>query len=312
MYRYCHNFTLEKDGCQVIENVVSESKLIELRQLMWQWLEYKTQYLNIPVEKSNPASYRSLFQLYPKHGMLFQHWDFGHNPISWALRQDENVIQCFRDIWKTDRLLTSFDGISISLPCEVTGRGWTRGNEWFHSDQCFQRNDFECVQGLVNLYDVNDGDGTLRVLRSSHTLHKDFQQKFQIQSTSDWLILNQQHKKFYMDILGKESDICIKAKAGSLVLWDSRTIHQGMEPLRGREKQNIRCVPYICMTPASFASPNQLKKRIKYFKDKRTCNHWPHKIKPFSRLPRTYGNAMPKIAYDDVQETILMRKLVGY
>lgn len=96
--------------------------------------------------------------------MLLQHWDVGHNPVSWNVRQNSKVIKAFEDIWNTDDLLTSFDGLSISLPCEYTKRGWYRGNTWWHTDQSYLRNDFECVQGLVNLYDVNPGDATLRVM----------------------------------------------------------------------------------------------------------------------------------------------------
>jgi hypothetical protein len=36
----------------------------------------------------------------------------------------------------------------------------------------------------------------------------------------------------------------IKATAGSLILWDSRTFHQGKEPNKNREIENFRMVCY--------------------------------------------------------------------
>lgn len=312
IYNECKNFTLEADGVEVVENVLNEDEILSLQNTMWEWLHTKTKHTPKPVIKTDPSTYVSMFKLFPKHGMLFQHWDFGHNPLSWRIRQNQNIIDKFRDIWKTNDLLTSFDGISISLPCEQTHRGWHNGKEWFHSDQCFKRSSFECAQGFVNLFDVSENDGTLRVLRKSHKLHKSFQENFKITESSDWCLLNEEQKKFYSDRLGKDSDICVKAPAGSLVLWDSRTIHQGMEPQKERQKDNIRCVPYVCMTPAKLASQVQIKKRIKYFEERRTCNHVPHKVKVFAKVPRTYGQHLVQVDKDVLEVTELMKNLVGY
>lgn len=312
LYDDCKNYTLDDDGVEVVENVLTDNEIVNLREIMWKWLNYKTKNMDNPVVEGKEDTYVSLFNLFPKHGMLFQHWDFGHNPLSWYVRQNANVIKKFASIWNTNDLLTSFDGISVSLPCEITDRGWYKNKEWFHSDQCFKRNDFECVQSLVNIYDVLEGDATLRVIRGSHKLHRKFQEIFQIKDSSDWHLLNPEEKQFYIKELGPMSDICVKAKAGSLVLWDSRTIHQGVEPQRGRSKINIRCAPYVCMTPATLASKSQIKKRIKYFEERRTCNHWPHKIKVFGKLPRTYGLPVPNVEEDALIITDLMKQLVGY
>jgi hypothetical protein len=125
-------------------------------------------------------------------------------------------------------------------------------------------------------------------------------------------LLEPEEKQFYLERLDEACDICVKAPAGSLVLWDSRTVHQGMEPMKDRTKPNIRCVPYICMTPASLATQTQLKKRIKYFEEQRTTNHWPHKIKVFPEFPRTYGNKLLQVDKDTLEITPIMKKLVGY
>src|SRR5574344_1004379 len=125
-YSRCNNYTLEKDGVQVVQNIITTEEIKKLQNMMWEWLKFKTKHLLNPVVKNRPETYRSMFELLPKHGMLFQHWDFGHNPLSWYLRQHPKVINEFKKIWNTDELLTSFDGISVSLPCEITNCGWNR------------------------------------------------------------------------------------------------------------------------------------------------------------------------------------------
>jgi hypothetical protein len=49
-----------------------------------------------------------------------------------------------------------------------------------------------------------------------------------------------------------------------LILWDSRQIHYNKVP----STQNVRAVMYICYTPASFASKEDIEKKASYFKDR--------------------------------------------
>jgi ectoine hydroxylase-related dioxygenase (phytanoyl-CoA dioxygenase family) len=271
-YSDCKDLTLKKDGVQVILNVLDNDEILFLQKKMWEWLTFKSRNLKIPIDKNKYDTYKSIFDFGPKHGMLLQNWDFGHNPISWYVRQNKKVIDIFASIWKTSDLITSFDGISISLPPEHTGKGWYNGNDRFHCDQCFKRNSFECVQGLVNIFDVREKDATLRFLKGSHKLHGEFQKHFNIDENTDWHLLDDKEKKdkdilikelkekqFYINRLGNDCDICIEAPKGSVFLWDSRTIHQLIEP-QERKEENTRCVPYVCMTPRSLASTQMLIK----------------------------------------------------
>ena len=43
-----------------------------------------------------------------------------------------------------------------------------------YTDQSYQRNDFECIQGVVTLYDVEEGDATLKVLEGSNKYHGEY------------------------------------------------------------------------------------------------------------------------------------------
>ena len=57
------------------------------------------------------------------------------------------------------------------------------------------------------------------------------------------------------------SPTCVRAKAGSLVLWDSRTMHQGIQSVKDRETPKPRCVVYVCQKPRSGASDDDIKRR---------------------------------------------------
>ena len=80
-----------------------------------------------------------------------------------------------------------------------------------------------------------------------------------------------------------------------MVLWDSRTIHCGAEPIKGRQNKTFRNVSYICMMPRKLASPANLDKKIKALNNLRTTSHWPYKAKLFSTMPRTYGGPIPNV-----------------
>jgi len=88
----------------------------------------------------------------------------------------------------------------------------------------------------------------------------------------------------------------IKCPKGSLVLWDSRTIHCGIEPLKNRKNPNFRAIIYLCYLPRSLATSKQLEKKIKAFETLRTTSHWPCNIKLNNINPRTYGKDIPNIA----------------
>ena len=111
----------------------------------------------------------------PMHSMLFQHWKIGHSQHVWDVRQNPKVVDTFAKIWSCnpEDLLVSFDGASFHLPPENTNRGWFN-KQWFHTDQSFTRNDFECIQSWITSLDVEEGDATLSFMESSHLYHKDF------------------------------------------------------------------------------------------------------------------------------------------
>ena len=305
--------TIEQYGVAIIPDVLNQKEIVSMNDGIWNFLEEITQNFKIPIKKKDVKTWSQFYSLSPMHSMLLHHFGIGHAQHVWDIRQNRKVAEVFANLWKVpaEELLVSFDGSSFHLPPEETKRGWFRNNGWLHSDQSFTRNEFECVQGWVTGFDVNENDASLTLLENSHKYHKKFREEFKVTDKSDWYKLNEEQLKFYDKKKCKQK--VVKCPAGSLVLWDSRTIHSGIECNKKRKKPNFRNVAYVCMTPRKWSTPADLKKKRKAFNELRTTTHWPHKIKLFPKTPRTYGKALPAVkVIDPPVLTKFGKKLAGF
>ncbi len=305
--------TLEEYGVAIIPNVLDEQECNHMFNGIWDYFEHISQTWETPLDRNDESTFRGFYDLFPMHSMLIQYFSIGHNQASWNVRQNPKIVDIFSHFWNVypEDLLVSFDALSFNIPPEITNKGWFRKKEWFHSDQSFTRNDFECVQSWVTALDVNPGDATLSILESSHKYHSHAAEKFKLTDKGDWYKLNDEEKQFYFDN-GCEIKR-IKCPKGSLVFWDSRTIHCGVEALKERPISNYRAVIYLCYSPRSKATKKDLKKKIEAFENLRTMNHWPHKPKLFPKSPRTYGKTLPEITIIDPPcLTYLGTRLAGY
>jgi hypothetical protein len=307
--------TLNKYGIAIIPNVLNDVECDEMKNGMWNYLEHITSQMDTPIKRNIPNSWKTFKQLYPKHSMLLQLWAVGHAQFIWDLRTNPKIIEPFEKIWKTNAedLLVSFDGASFHFPPETTNFGWANHDKsWIHCDQSFLRNGPECVQSWINAYDTNEGDATITILEGSNKYHKQFAEHFKSTNPDDWYVLNQTELDWYIKTKGCQK-VNIKCPAGSMVLWDSRTIHCGTEPEKTRPKPNFRCVVYLCYTPRIKANEKIIEKRIEAWKNLRMTTHCPHISKLFPITPRTFGKQMPiinPITHPLIND--LGYKLIGY
>ena len=162
--------TINQYGVAIIPNVLNDDETKNMQVGMWDYLEHITQKFDTPITQDNKESWREYSKLFPKHSMLLQQWGIGHAQFIWDLRQNEKIVDIFSKIWKCphEDLLVSFDGASFHFPPEVTNKGWYRNNMWYHTDQSYTRNDFECIQSWVTAYDVKKNDATLAFLENSN------------------------------------------------------------------------------------------------------------------------------------------------
>ena len=305
--------TINTYGVAIIPNVLNENECNILCNQIWDFFEHITQKWEIPINRKDMNTWREFYKLYPLHSMLVQYWDIGHTQASWNVRQHRNIAEIFAHFWDCpiNDLLVSFDGLSFNLPPEITKKGWNKGNTWYHTDQSFMTKEFACIQSFITGLDINEYDATLSFMEGSNHYHEEFGQKYNITDKSDWYKLTKEQEVFYHD---KGCNIKnIKCPKGSLVFWDSRTIHCGIEADKRRTMPNIRAVIYLCYMPRELCNITNIKKKQTAFNELRTTSHYPCKIKLFPKTPRTYGGIIPTIT--PIEKPILNelgKKLAGF
>jgi hypothetical protein len=287
--------TINTYGVAIIPNVLDDEECNNIVSGIWDFIEHITQNWAIPISRNIQNTWKYFYKLFPLHSMLIQHWGVGHSQITWDIRQNTKIASIFAKFWDCDinDLLVSFDGVSLHLPPEITNRGWKRDVTGYHTDQSYTVPGFRCIQSFITGLDINEYDATLSVLEKSNLYHEEFKKTFNIDNKSNWYKLTEDEKEFYYSRGCNVKNI--KCPKGSLVLWDSRTIHCGIEPNKLRKTPNIRAIIYLCYMKRELATNTDLKKKAKAFAELRTTSHYPCKIKLFPKEPRTYGNELPLI-----------------
>jgi len=87
---------LAQDGVAVIKDILNENEIDQARLGMWQTLNKVTENLDKPILQNDYTSWRTLWELYPKHSMLLQNWSVGHSQFIWDIRQNQKVVNVFK------------------------------------------------------------------------------------------------------------------------------------------------------------------------------------------------------------------------
>lgn len=223
------------------------------------------------------------------------------------MRQNPKVIAKFARIYGDTDLLCSFDGVCIMQPWHRFGTA-----SWAHMDQSSKITERSCIQGYVNLTDSStDATGSLYVIPRSHLKFGAFFDAFpemREASKSDWCKLQSPEQVAFF---GADA-VRVHGGVGSLVLWDSRTVHQNIPPAAGTEAQK-RFVVYTSYQPRVCISAANLAKKQQAFLNYRLTTHWSaSKIRLFGAKPRTYGQPMKEFTVvRDRKETPRMLELAG-
>jgi len=281
---------LDKYGVVIIPNVLNKEEQQNMMNGMWDMFEHLTQKWtkssdddDYRIKRDDKKSWLSLFDLEPTNNMMYQKWNIGHAQHLWDLRMNIKIVNIFADIFnvKPEELLVSFDGLSFLPPPEDTDIGWSDGNTWFHLDQTVTKPYFDGIQGWITGVDVEEGDGSLLFYEGSHKLIESFVENFGIRTKSDWVLLKEDENEFFKERCEMKA---IKCPAGSLVIWDSRTVHCGMGPKKERKNNNFRCISYLSYSPKSTSNEGILKEKIEGFNKMKTSNHYANRATFFPTL----------------------------
>jgi ectoine hydroxylase-related dioxygenase (phytanoyl-CoA dioxygenase family) len=303
--------TLDEYGVAIIPAVLDSDECAAIVSEIWDFFEHITQKWPTPINRANEASWTEFYKLFPIHSMLVQYWNVAHSQACWDVRQNPNIVDIYAHLYNCSKeeMLVSFDGLSFNLPPETTKRGWNKNKLWLHCDQSFTQNDFKTVQSWTTALDVNEGDATLAVLEGSHKYHKQFAEQFNMTKNIQWHKLTEEQLAFYNHCPLQK----IQCPKGSVVLWDSRTIHCGVEADKSRPAPNLRAVIYVCYAPRKQCSAKNILKKQKAFDELRATIHDPINPKLFGKTPRTYGAKLPE--YTQINRPVLTElglKLAGF
>ena len=175
-------------------------------------------------------------------------------------------------------LIVSFDGGNLFRPHHRPGKaGWKTRGGWWHVDQGPKKRGLCAVQGLVALSDATEQTGGLCVVPGSHLGHDDLMQF----ALADHDFHHVPEPRVNPCVRGRGAKL-VTAKAGDLVLWDSRTIHCNTPSVRDPtvatghpDADMLRMVVYVCMVPRGRALAEVLPQREKAFAHGLGTSHWP-------------------------------------
>lgn len=121
------------------------------------------------------------------------------------------------------------------------------------------------------------------MLENSHRFHQEFFQHFNTNSKGrDWFELNRSTHYEWFTARGCEWRTILAPK-GSMVFWDSRTIHMGTSPRENRPNANWRFLSYVCYTPARLQTAEDAKLKRSAYVDNRCTAHWPYGVRVFGK-----------------------------
>lgn len=267
---------LEEQGYCVIPQVLSISETELLYQRVWH--EF--------IEKAWPncrmddrSNWKEAFPMHNKNGIFAG--PAGQTQVMWDLRQDPRIVDIFAQVWNTKDLIVSMDGLSFMCPPEIR-EGSIK--PWPHVDQSILRRQDNVahnnnpppgfisesllktqpftIQGQFLFEDSFDGDGGFYCIPKSHLRFTEFAPLLETLNAKE-MPKDEKRKarqNFLDEFFGNRTDesgnsYCMKhitAPRGSVILWDSRTIHWNQHASKDRpcrDNPKVRMVGYLCYVP---------------------------------------------------------------
>lgn len=297
--------SLKERGYAVIPGILDDAECDTMWDMMWDFIGRTS---NGRVDRADPTTWRHEWPV-ALHWIL-KNYNVGQSQPTWYARGSLAVIAVFALIYGTDKLFCSYDGFAMipdvkQMDSHADGEDASlRENNWMHFDQTpYLADMLLCLQAWVTCREVNEGAPTLKVLPESHKRLGEFVAKgYAPKTKADGPDTTHWYKPSSEDTAAVFGDdwesnlVRVECPKGSMVLWDSRTMHQGGVPIAGYEgAQKDRGIVYVCYAPASQceAAGRGAVRRKELAADDRTTAHWPQFLKPNGKNPRTYGQEMP-------------------
>ena len=122
---------LDKYGVAIIPDVLNPEECESMVSGIWDYFEHITQPWEKPIGRDDKTSWRGIYDLFPMHSMLLQHFSIGQSQVVWDIRQSEKVMAPFEKLW----------GLSK--------RGFTGLIRWDSASRCHQKKQTEVGTEII-------------------------------------------------------------------------------------------------------------------------------------------------------------------
>mgnify|MGYP001942759179 CR=1 FL=1 len=267
-------------GMVVVPGVVRDPAL--KRKGIFQVMEQLTAETDIRFKTGDTGTWQGWDRVMPEKVQMA-----GHAQALWDIRQDPRVVGCFAHMMRCSKsdLLSNYDGFSVVLPHEVTGREQVTEPGF---RVCGEGPD-KSVQGLVNLKDVAPGDSTFRCILGSHLFEKAFAKEFPKARRGD--VLTHQQVAWYESLEERLVTVSVLMEAGDVLIWDPRLVHCRAPARKWRAKMNLRVWAHLSMVPRHASPPDRIRRKRKFFEELQMTTEKHHKV----ARRRKEGTAQPAL-----------------
>lgn len=288
---------LEEHGWACIEGILTQEEIAQYREDLWQFLGA------ISNDKFHrDADFKSMKSTElptHQHGIIISK-GFNHAWFVRRLRQHNKVLAVFALLFGTDQLTGSMDRVNVKFP----GRQYKSTAPWAHADQNARLIHRILVQSYVTLYDAAENSPGNRFYQGSHLRFATEWADMRVSGKVGWLRPTPERLTELEKTCPLVKPVC---PAGSLLLWDSRTIHSPSDGVQSGDGQDLngRFVIYLCYSPLWEKAGDEkfMKEKSTAFDDLRSTSHSPVPQEKFPPHPRAYGGG--PVAYSEISPTHL-------
>tara|TARA_Y100000389_G_scaffold204851_1_gene260175 strand:- start:2145 stop:3098 length:954 start_codon:yes stop_codon:yes gene_type:complete len=262
---------LEEQGFVVIHEAMCEEDTTETIELFkeemryvspdWNWDEPKTW-----VAKNSPMTW-------DKGSVVFQ--GFGQSDSNWNIRLKSKAKEAFSEIYQTENVVTSFDGLSLFVTSSQ------KSPSWLHQDQRAEDNRLS-VQGILNLVECGEWDAGFVCIPGTHKTYTPANAK------GDWCMVPEGDP-----LHGQEVKVMTPPR--SLILFHSKLVHAntGMAAYHPKGKHLNRLSAYVTFVPQERQPKNIFRKRLLGYLGHHelggTTSHWADRWEPKKVPSRARG-----------------------
>ena len=315
---------LKEHGWAVVKDVLSPQECDSLLEEIWDLLDQiskkEERALDNDGDNRYPLSSNVKDFWYYPFTKLLPHTKgiVNSHRFNWLLpfrkiRQHPNVLLVFASLFGSLQLYPSADRVNLQFP----GKKYVAQAPWAHVDQDptnLKKRGLCSIQSYLTLHDVNEHSPGNRFHDKSHLFFDQWESSLPEGSLSDihgvnWFKIDGHPERMALLEKHKDSYPLVKPQhpKGSLLLWDSRTVHSPMSLHPKASKADmVRLVCYLCYLPydPKIHTDKMLEKKEKALSEFWSTRHLPLPQTKFGDTIRTYGKDDP--LYATISKEFLM------